>query len=108
MSKGDGTYRSYDEMVAEGLELRYEGSWTQMPGLLIDPRTGQGEPISNFMYSCFLAEVSVEVATGKTHVDHLRSAPTSASSTAASTSTARCGAASRRASGWRSPRTSTT
>jgi aldehyde oxidoreductase len=71
MSKGDGTYRTYDEMVAEGLELRYDGNWTQMPGVLIDPNTGQGEPISNFMYSCFLAEVSVEVATGETHVDHL-------------------------------------
>ena len=71
MSKDGGGYRSYDQMVAEGLDLRYEGSWTQTEGELIDPNTGQGHPISNWMYSVFLAEVSVEVATGKTHVDHL-------------------------------------
>ena len=71
MDKGDGTYRTYDEMVAEGLDLRYEGSWTQTMGELIDCNTGQGHPIANWMYAVFLAEVSVEVATGKTYVDHL-------------------------------------
>ena len=71
MTKDDGSYRTHDEMVAEGLELRYEGSWTQTMGVLVDPNTGQGAPIANYMYSVFLAEVSVEVATGKTYVDHL-------------------------------------
>jgi aldehyde oxidoreductase len=71
MTKDDGGYRTHDEMVAAGLDLRYEGSWTQTMGVLIDPNTGQGAPIANYMYSVFLAEVSVEVATGKTYVDHL-------------------------------------
>jgi len=71
MDKGDGTYRTHDEMVAEGLELRYEGSWTQTMGVLVDPKTGQGHPIANWMYSVFFAQVSVEEATGKTYVDHL-------------------------------------
>jgi len=71
MSKDGGGYRTYDEMVAEGLALRYEGSWTQMPGIIIDPRTGQGEPINNYMYAVFVAEVAVEVATGKTEVEHI-------------------------------------
>ncbi len=71
MDKGDGTYRTHDEMVAEGLELRYEGNWTQTMGVLIDPKTGQGHPIPNWMYSVFMSQVSVEVATGKTSVDHL-------------------------------------
>ena len=71
MSKDGGGYRTYDEMVAEGLDLRYEGSWTQTTGVIVDPKTGQGAPIANYMYSVFLAEVSVEVATGKAYVDHL-------------------------------------
>ena len=71
MKKSDGSYRTYDEMVADGLDLRYEGSWTQTTGVPVDPITGQGTPIANYMYSVFVAEVSVEVATGKTSVDHL-------------------------------------
>jgi aldehyde oxidoreductase len=71
VAKADGGYRTYDEMVAEGLDLRYEGSWTQTTGVINDPHTGRGAPCANYMYSVFLAEVSVEVATGKTEVDHL-------------------------------------
>lgn len=71
MEKADGSYRTYDEMVAEGLDLRYEGSWTATGCTFIDNHTGQGAPNLNYMYAVFLAEVSVEVATGKTDVDHL-------------------------------------
>ncbi len=71
MSKGDGTYRTYDEMVAEGLDLRYEGSYTAETCDVIDPHTGQGKPNENYLYAVFLAEVSVTVATGETSVDHL-------------------------------------
>jgi aldehyde oxidoreductase len=71
MDKGDGAYRTYEEMVAEGLDLRYEGSWTATGCTFIDVHTGQGAPNNNYMYACFLAEVSVDVASGKTDVDHL-------------------------------------
>jgi len=71
MKKDDGGFRTYDEMVAEGLSLRYEGSYTAEACTFIDPHTGQGKPNENYMYAVFIAEVSVEVATGKTYVDHL-------------------------------------
>ena len=109
MSKADGGYRTYDEMVAEGLDLRYEGSYTAEACTFIDPHTGQGEPNLNYMY----ARVPRRGVRGRWRPARptsttCSSAPTSASSTAASTSTARCGAASRRASASRSRRTSTT
>ena len=44
MTKDDGTYRTHDEMVAEGLDLRYEGSWTQTMAVLIDPEHRSGTP----------------------------------------------------------------
>ena len=71
MEKGDGAYRTYDEMVAEGLDLRYEGSWTATGCTFIDCHTGQGAINNNYMYAAFLAEVSVDVATGKAEVDHM-------------------------------------
>ena len=108
MRKADGSYRTYDEMVAEKLDLRYEGSYTAEACTFIDPHTGQGEPNLTYMYAVFLAEVSVTWRPARPTPTTCSSAPTSASSTAASTSTARCGAASRRASGSRSPRTSRT
>jgi len=71
MKKDDGSYRTYDEMVAEGIDLRHEGSFTAEVSTLIDNHTGQGEPNMQYMYACFLAEVSVETATGKAYADHL-------------------------------------
>ena len=46
MRKEDGTYRTYEEMVAEGIPTKYVGHYDQFniglpPGL--DPNTGEGE-----------------------------------------------------------------
>ena len=71
MKKPDGTYRTYDEMVAEGLPLRYEAQYENVtdPNLCgIDPNTGVGNPTPAYTYALFLAEVEVDVATGKTKV----------------------------------------
>jgi aldehyde oxidoreductase len=78
MRRDDGTYRTYDEMIAEGIPTFYEGYWkatlrnnegevqhcTDMDGT-----TGQGYPFANHMFGIFLAEVAVEVKTGKTTVE---------------------------------------
>ena len=70
MKKADGTYRTYDEMVAEGLPLRYEGVWTA-PCTAPSVETSQGNPFPVYMYGVLLSEVSVDTTTGKTHVDKL-------------------------------------
>jgi aldehyde oxidoreductase len=69
MKKPDGTFRTYDEMVAEGKPLRYEGKWTA-PAKDCD-ENGQGSPFSCYMYGVFMAEVAVEVASGKTTVEKM-------------------------------------
>lgn len=71
MRKPDGTYRSYDEMIAEGIETKYFGTYetTTVPGLCrIDPNTGVGDPNPAYTYCLNLAEVEVDTATGKTTV----------------------------------------
>ena len=71
MRKPDGTYRTYDEMKAEGIETKYLGQYsnTSVPGLCrLDPNTGIGDPTPAFTYCLNLAEVEVDVATGKTRV----------------------------------------
>lgn len=68
LKKSDGSYRSYDEMVAEGLPLRYEGKWTT-PNTACDVSTGQGDPFPTYMYGVLLAEVAVDTTTGKTTVE---------------------------------------
>ncbi|MDR0838183.1 MAG: molybdopterin-dependent oxidoreductase [Oscillospiraceae bacterium] len=71
MRKEDGTYRTYDEMAAEGIETKYVGHYDQSniglpPGL--DPNTGMGEKNPVYMYGLSLALVEVDVGTGKTQV----------------------------------------
>ena len=71
MKKPDGTYRTYEEMKAEGLETKYFGTYsnTSVPGLCrLDPNTGIGDPTPAFTYCLNLAEVEVDTATGKTSV----------------------------------------
>lgn len=67
MKKPDGTYRTYEEMVAENIPLRYEGksSWA---GSACDPVTGKGEPFGVYMYEIFMPEVEVDMKTGKAKV----------------------------------------
>ena len=70
MRKEDGTYRTYEEMIAEGIPTRYEGNWNAASEWdyykFLDPNTGTGDPTYAYTYALFLAEVEVEVATGKT------------------------------------------
>ena len=71
MRKPDGTYRTYDEMKAEGIPTKYFGSWscTSVEGLCrLDPNTGVGDPSPAYTYCLNLAEVEVDTATGKTTV----------------------------------------
>ncbi len=71
MRKEDGTYRTYDEMVAEGIETKYFGKYenTSVQGLSrLDPNTGIGDPTPAYTYCLNLAEVEVDTATGKTSV----------------------------------------
>ncbi len=78
MRRPDGTYRTYDDMVAENIPLYHEGYYKatlrNVDGEIqnctgMDDTTGQGYPFANHMFGLFLAEVSVETATGKTIVD---------------------------------------
>ncbi|SFG21432.1 aldehyde oxidoreductase [Desulfotomaculum arcticum] len=71
MRKDDGTYRTYDEMVTEGIETRYEAKYscTATPGITrLNPNTGIGDPTPAYTYVLNLAEVEVDTATGKTKV----------------------------------------
>lgn len=69
MRKGDGEYRSYEEMVAEELPLKYRGAWTT-PCTVPDAKS-QGEPFPAYMYGMFLSEVAVDMTTGKATVEKM-------------------------------------
>ncbi len=71
MRRQDGSYRTYKEMVAEKIPTKYVGHYDQFdiglpPGL--DPNTGEGEKNPTYMYGVNVAEVEVDVKTGKTKV----------------------------------------
>ena len=69
MRKPDGTYRTYDEMVAEGIPTKYHGVYeTLTKGVPTDPKTGKGSPNNCMNYGCFLAVVEVDKHTGETKV----------------------------------------
>lgn len=71
MKKDDGTYRTYDEMIAEGIETKVLGQWvaTACADRPIDQATAQGDPFSVYMYTLFLPEVCVDTQTGKVTVE---------------------------------------
>lgn len=69
MKKADGSFRTYAEMEAEGLDLRYHGKFTA-PASDCD-ENGQGNPFCCYMYGVFMAEVAVDIATGKTSVESM-------------------------------------
>jgi len=69
MRKPDGSFRTYDQMVAEKIPLRYEGKWTATMNTNCDLETAQGSPFAVYMYGLFMAEVAVETRTGKTTVE---------------------------------------
>jgi aldehyde oxidoreductase len=61
MRKEDGTFRTYDEMVKEGIPTKYLGihDTTDLTTAL-DPNTGVGDPTPEYNYVIFLAEVEVD------------------------------------------------
>lgn len=71
MKKDNGTYRTYDEMVADGIETKVLGQWvaTACADRPIDQATAQGDPFSVYMYTLFLPEVCVDTETGKVTVE---------------------------------------
>ena len=71
MKKDDGTFRTYDEMVADGKKLKVEGNWvtTYCADHPVDQDTAQGEPFATYMYTIFLPEVCVDTETGKVKVE---------------------------------------
>ncbi len=68
MTRKDGSFRTYDEMVAEKLPLRYKGKWSASMNSNCD-ENGQGKPFAVYMYGAFMAEVTVNTQTGKTTVE---------------------------------------
>lgn len=78
MRKADGTFRTYDEMVAENIPTFYEG-YTQAKVLHKDGTTevcsgndkdsGIGRPFGFHMFAVNLALVSVNMETGKAHCE---------------------------------------
>ena len=71
MRKEDGTYRTYDEMKAEGIETKVLGNWVcdYCATHPVDQATSQGEPFATYMYTLFLPEVCVDTKTGKVTVE---------------------------------------
>lgn len=71
MRKPDGTYRTYDEMIAEGIPTKYSGMFANTEDSTVfemDPNTGVGNPQPEYCYALFVSEVEVDTATGKTTV----------------------------------------
>jgi len=66
MRKKGGGFRTFKEMKEENIPLSYTGSWTA-PATACD-ENAQGNPFSTYMYGVFMAEVAVELSTGKTRV----------------------------------------
>lgn len=70
LRKEDGTYRTYEEMIAEEKPVRYEGKWSA-PKTACDVDTGLGDPFATYMYGVLLSEVAVDTTTGKTKVEKM-------------------------------------
>ena len=69
MRKPDGSYRTYAEMKAEGIDTHVTGVYTYTASVALDQATGQGEPFPSYMYTIFLPEVAVDTQTGKVTVE---------------------------------------
>jgi aldehyde oxidoreductase len=70
LDKGDGTYRSYQEVIDAGLEPRVLGTW-DAPCAACDVETGKGNPFSVYMYGVLLVEAAVNTVTGKTAIEKM-------------------------------------
>ncbi len=74
MKKPDGTYRTYGEMKAEGLPTRYQGHFDILPQKYghISYTDGQGSRAPKPMYGFCVAEVGVDLHTGKAKVHKVK------------------------------------
>jgi aldehyde oxidoreductase len=69
MRKEDGSYRTYEEMVASGIPTKYKGfSSSKDSTVPIDPDTGHGNASPGANYLLLLVEVEVDMETCKTKV----------------------------------------
>ncbi|MCR5814491.1 MAG: molybdopterin-dependent oxidoreductase [Desulfovibrio sp.] len=69
LKKPGGGFYTYEELKQAGKPVHFDGKWTA-PAKDCDAK-GQGSPFACYMYGLFMAEVAVEVATGKTTVEKL-------------------------------------
>lgn len=67
MRKEDGDYRSYQEMIKSGIPTKYKGrsEVTGMGLVGLNANNGQCDPSPTLMYGLFMADVEVDVITGK-------------------------------------------
>jgi len=65
MLKPNGTYRTYDEMKAENIPLRYDGKWAATACTACSETTGQGDPFATYMYGVFIVELEMDLKTYK-------------------------------------------
>ena len=69
MDKGDGTYMTYDEMVAAGKPTRYDGTYTASFTKAVKAHEGKGNPTPTYVWAVFVPVVSVNMKTGKVKVE---------------------------------------
>jgi len=75
MLKEGGTYRTYDEMIKESLDVYYVGAYDATPLLRgVDEKTGQFDPHVTYMYAVYLSEIAVDTKTGKVEVNKMTAA----------------------------------
>ena len=69
MRKDDGTYRTYEEMKAEGIPTKYFGKHVVTNKThYVDSLLGVGRNMPEFNYNVYVTEVAVDVTTGKVKV----------------------------------------
>lgn len=71
MLKVDGSYRSYEEMTAEGIPTKYTGIYDAERSTSVDDITGMGMASPHQSYCLFLSEVAVDTKTGKVTVEEM-------------------------------------
>ncbi len=69
MRKAEGGFRTYEEMAAENIPLKYRGTASTTDiSTPCDVNTMQGDPNPTHTYGVFMSEVEVDMKTGKTRV----------------------------------------
>ena len=71
MVKVDGSYRSYEEMVEEGIPTKYIGTYDIPASPTANEFSNQGKGSPYQSYCCFVSEVAVDVKTGKVTVEEM-------------------------------------